>query len=44
MAKALAQSGVQPMKPQSLATSAKFYADETEKFKKMARSIQLTAQ
>jgi tripartite-type tricarboxylate transporter receptor subunit TctC len=44
MAKALAQSGVQPMKPQSLATSAKFYADETEKFKKMARSIQLTPQ
>ena len=44
MAKALEQSGVQPMKPQSLASSAKFYADETEKFQKMARSIKLTAQ
>lgn len=44
MAKALAQSGVQPMKPQPLAESARFYADETAKFKKMARSIQLAAQ
>ena len=44
MVKALAQSGVVPMQPQSLAASAKFYADETEKFRKMARSIQLTAQ
>jgi tripartite-type tricarboxylate transporter receptor subunit TctC len=44
MVKALAQSGVVPMQPQPLAASAKFYADETEKFRKMARSIQLTAQ
>ena len=44
MIKALALSGTVPMKPQPLAASAKFYAQETEKFKKMARSIQLTAQ
>lgn len=44
MVKALALSGTVPMKPQSLAASAKFYVDETEKSKKMARSIQLTAQ
>jgi len=44
MVKALALSGTVPMKPQPLAASAKFYVDETEKFKKMARSIQLTAQ
>ena len=44
MARALQPSGVQAMKPQSLADSAKFYADETEKFRKMARSIKLTPQ
>jgi tripartite-type tricarboxylate transporter receptor subunit TctC len=44
MIKALEQSGVQPMKPQSLEASARFYADETAKFQKMARSIKLTAE
>ncbi|MDM0066597.1 tripartite tricarboxylate transporter substrate binding protein [Variovorax sp. J31P207] len=44
MTKALALSGVEAMKPQSLADSAKFYANETDKFRKMARSIQLTPQ
>jgi tripartite-type tricarboxylate transporter receptor subunit TctC len=44
MIKALEQSGVQPMKPQALDVSAKFYADETAKFEKMARSIKLTPQ
>jgi tripartite-type tricarboxylate transporter receptor subunit TctC len=44
VAKVLELSGTQPMKPQSLATSAKFYADETAKLEKMARSIKLTAQ
>ena len=44
MARALALSGVQAMKPQSLEVSAKFYAGESEKFRKMARSIQLTPQ
>jgi tripartite-type tricarboxylate transporter receptor subunit TctC len=44
MVKALALSGTVPMQPQPLAASAKFYVQETEKFKKMARSIQLTAQ
>ncbi|MET0540524.1 MAG: tripartite tricarboxylate transporter substrate binding protein [Variovorax sp.] len=44
MVKALEQSGVQPMKPQTLEASAKFYADETAKFQKMARSIKLTAE
>lgn len=44
MAKALEQSGVEPMKPQSVEASAKFYADEIAKFEKMARSIKLTAQ
>jgi tripartite-type tricarboxylate transporter receptor subunit TctC len=44
MIKALEQSGVQPMKPQSLEASAKFYADEVAKFQKMARSIKLAAE
>ena len=44
VARALELSGTHPMKPQSLATSAKFYADETAKLEKMARSIKLTAQ
>ena len=44
MVKALALSGVQPMKSQSLEASAKFYAEETGKFQKMARAIQLTPQ
>ncbi|MDM0049905.1 tripartite tricarboxylate transporter substrate binding protein [Variovorax sp. J22R115] len=44
MIKALEQSGVQPMKPQPLEASAKFYADETAKFQKMARSIKLAAE
>lgn len=44
MIKALEQSGVQPMKSQALDVSAKFYADETAKFEKMARSIKLTPQ
>ncbi|MBT2333040.1 tripartite tricarboxylate transporter substrate binding protein [Variovorax paradoxus] len=44
MARALALSGVQAMKSQPLEVSAKFYADETDKFKRMARSIRLTPQ
>jgi len=44
VARALELSGTQPMKPQPLAVSAKFYADETAKLEKMARSIKLTAQ
>lgn len=44
VARALELSGTQPMKPQSLAASAKFYADETAKLEKMARSVKLTAQ
>uniref|UniRef100_UPI000D332FB4 tripartite tricarboxylate transporter substrate binding protein n=1 Tax=unclassified Variovorax TaxID=663243 RepID=UPI000D332FB4 len=44
MARALALSGVQAMKPQPLDVSARFYADETDKFKRMARSIKLTPQ
>lgn len=44
VAKALESSGTRPMGPQSLAASAKFYADETAKLEKMARSIKLTAQ
>lgn len=44
MVRALELSGVEPMKPQSLAASAKFYASETEKFGKMARSIKLSPQ
>lgn len=44
VAKVLAQSGTQPMKPQSLALSAKFYADETDKLTRMARSIKLAPQ
>lgn len=44
MASALKASGAEPMKPQSLATSAKFYAVETAKFKQMAASIKLTPQ
>ena len=42
--KALELSGVQPMKPQTLAASAKFYVDETERLRKMAASIKLTPQ
>ena len=37
-------SGVQPMKPQTLETSAKFYVDETERLRKMAASIKLAPQ
>jgi tripartite-type tricarboxylate transporter receptor subunit TctC len=44
VARVLEQSGSQPMKPQALAVSAKFYADETAKLGKMARSIKLTPQ
>jgi len=32
------------MKPQTLEVSAAFYAQETDRFRKMARSIQLTPQ
>ncbi|MNY68356.1 hypothetical protein D3C86_2061060 [compost metagenome] len=42
--KALELSGVQPMKPQTLETSAKFYVDETERLRKMAASIKLAPQ
>ena len=42
MAKALEPAGVQAMKPQSLEASARFYADETAKFRKMAHSIKLS--
>jgi len=44
MAKALEPAGVQAMKPQSLEASARFYADETAKFRKMASSIKLAAE
>lgn len=44
IAKVLEPSGSQPMGAQSLSVSAKFYADEIDKFKKMARSIKLTPQ
>ena len=44
MVRALELSGVQPMKPQPLAESARFYASETEKFARMARSIKLSPQ
>lgn len=44
VAKVLEQSGVQPIKPQSLAVSTKFYADEVAKLNRMARSIKLTPQ
>ena len=44
MARALALSGVQAMKPQPLEASAKFYADETDKFRRMAQSIRLSPQ
>jgi len=42
--KALELSGVRPLPPQTLETSAKFYADETDKFRKMARSVELVPQ
>ncbi|GAB7542967.1 tripartite tricarboxylate transporter substrate binding protein [Cupriavidus sp. 8B] len=42
--KALALSGVQPMKPQTLEASAAFYVDETQRFRKLAHSIKLTPQ
>lgn len=44
IAKVLEPSGSSPMGPQSLPVSAKFYASEIDKFKKMARSIKLTPQ
>jgi tripartite-type tricarboxylate transporter receptor subunit TctC len=44
VARVLEQSGTQPMKPQTLAVSAKFYADETAKLNKMARAIKLAPQ
>ncbi|WP_042577166.1 tripartite tricarboxylate transporter substrate binding protein [Variovorax paradoxus] len=44
LAKVLASSGTVPTPPQSLAASARFYNDETVKFKKMAASIKLTPQ
>lgn len=44
MVRALEVSGVQPPKPQSLAASASFYASETEKFARMAKSIKLSPQ
>jgi tripartite-type tricarboxylate transporter receptor subunit TctC len=44
MTRALELSGVQAMKPQTLEVSAAFYAQETDRFRKMARSIQLTPQ
>jgi tripartite-type tricarboxylate transporter receptor subunit TctC len=44
VARALALSDVQPMKPQSLATSARFYADEIAKLDAMARSVRLSPQ
>lgn len=44
IAKVLEPSGSQPMGPQSLSVSAKFYVDEIAKFKKMAHSIKLSPQ
>jgi tripartite-type tricarboxylate transporter receptor subunit TctC len=44
VARALALSGVQPMKPQPLAVSGKFYADEIAKLNGMARSVKLSPQ
>lgn len=44
IAKVLEPSGSQPMGPQSLSVSAKFYASEIAKFRKMANSIKLTPQ
>jgi tripartite-type tricarboxylate transporter receptor subunit TctC len=44
MVRALALSGTEPFKPQSLAVSAKFYAEEIAKFNKMAKSIKMTPQ
>jgi tripartite-type tricarboxylate transporter receptor subunit TctC len=44
VARALALSGVQPMKPQSLAVSTRFYADEIAKLNAMARSVKLLPQ
>jgi tripartite-type tricarboxylate transporter receptor subunit TctC len=44
MVRALALSGAEPMAPQSLAASGAFYASETEKFARMARSIKLSPQ
>jgi tripartite-type tricarboxylate transporter receptor subunit TctC len=44
MANALKPSGVQALKPQPLADSAKFYAAETLKFRKMVQAIKLTPQ
>ncbi|NYH99850.1 tripartite tricarboxylate transporter substrate binding protein [Cupriavidus plantarum] len=44
LVKALALSGVQPLPAQSLETSAKFYADETARFRKMAASVELVPQ
>ena len=44
IAKALEPSGSLPMAAQSLQASTRFYADEIDKFKKMALSIKLTAQ
>jgi tripartite-type tricarboxylate transporter receptor subunit TctC len=41
MVRALELSGAAPLKPQSLGTSAEFYAREIDKFGKMARSIKL---
>jgi len=44
VARELALSGVQPMKPQPLAVSAKFYADEIAKLNAMARAVKLSPQ
>jgi hypothetical protein len=44
VARALALSGVTPMKPQPLAVSTKFYADEIAKLNAMARSVKLSPQ
>jgi tripartite-type tricarboxylate transporter receptor subunit TctC len=44
VAKVLELSGVQPLKPQTLAASTKFYADEVGKLNAMARAIKLAPQ
>jgi tripartite-type tricarboxylate transporter receptor subunit TctC len=44
IARALEPSGSLPMAAQSLQASTRFYADEIDKFRKMALSIKLTAQ
>lgn len=44
LARALAVAGAQPMKPQPLADSTRFYADQIAKLNAMARSVKLSPQ